>query len=60
MLFFVPEFGATGKYIYVTMLGAVDSVYMARAFTTDNNRMKTMSVNGSGLKLLAIVFNILS
>jgi len=71
MMFSVPELGTTGKYIYVfimyvlvnaicvTMLGAVDSVYMARAFTTDNNRMKAMSVNGSVVMILAIVFNIL-
>ncbi len=71
MMFSVPELGTTGKYIYVfimyvlvnaicvTMLGAVDSVYMARAFTTDNNRMKAMSVNGSVVMLLAIVFNVL-
>ncbi len=71
MLFSVPELGTTGKYIYVfimyvlvnaicvTMLGAVDSVYMARAFTTDNNRMKAMSVNGSVVMIFAIVFNIL-
>lgn len=71
MMFSVPDISTTGKYIYVfimyvlvnaicvTMLGAVDSVYMARAFTTDNNRMKAMSVNGSVGMILAIVFNIL-
>lgn len=70
MMFSVPEIGDTGKYVYVfimyvlvnaicvTMLGAVDSVYMARAFTTDNNRMKALSVQGFVVMFMSILFNI--
>lgn len=70
MMFSVPEIGDTGKYVYVfimyvlvnaicvTMLGAVDSVYMARAFTTDNNRMKALSVQGFVVMFISILFNI--
>lgn len=70
MMYSTPELGEVGKYVYVfimyvlinavcvTMLGAVDSVYMARAFTTKNNQMKALSVQGSLTMILAIVFNI--
>ncbi len=71
LLFNVPKVGPTGQYIWIgvmyviinavcsTALGGVDSVYMARTFTTDQNRIKAMSVNGVVVMFCSIVFNIL-
>ncbi|MCM1144697.1 MAG: MFS transporter [Blautia sp.] len=71
MLFATPNFGITMQYawtfiIYIlinaicnTALGASDSVYMARAFSTDKNRMKAMSINGFFVMILSIVFTII-
>lgn len=45
--------------VCATALGAADSVYMARTFTTVNNRIKAMSVNGTVVMICCIVFNIM-
>lgn len=72
LLFNVPDGSKTFQYIWVfvmyvlinavcaTALGGIDSVYMARAFTTDNNRIKAMTVNGVVVMFACIVFNIVA
>lgn len=72
LMFHVPEGSAAFQYIWVfimyvminavcaTALGGADSVYMARAFTTDNNRIKAMTVNGVVVMFACIVFNIVA
>ena len=62
---------ASGKYIWIfvtyvlinavcsTALGGVDSVYMARCFTSDKNRISAMSVNGAVVMICSIIFNII-
>ena len=72
LLFSTPDIGAMGQYIYIfimyvminavctTALGGADSVYMARTFATDNNRIKAMSVNGVVVMFCCIVFNIIA
>ena len=72
MLFATPDIGETGQYIWIflmyviinaicaTALGGADAVYMARTFTTDNNRIKAMSVNGVVVMLFSIIFNIVA
>lgn len=72
LLFSVPSIGKTGQYVYIfimyvminaictTALGGSDSVYLARTFSTDNNRIKVMSVNGVVVMLCSIVFNIVA
>lgn len=44
--------------VCATALGGIDSVYMARAFTTEGNRIKAMSVNGILVMIASIAFNI--
>lgn len=72
MLFSAPDIGKTGQYIWifimyvvinaicVTALGGADAVYMARTFSTDNNRIKAMSINGVVVMLFSIIFNIIA
>lgn len=72
MLFTTPDIGKTGQYIWIflmyvlinaictTALGGADAVYMARTFSTDNNRIKAMSVNGVVVMLCSIIFNIVA
>ena len=69
-LFNVPSMGATGQYIWIfimyvlinavctTMLGAADSVYMSRVFTTQKNQIGAMSFNGTIVYILSIIFTI--
>ncbi|MFT8460205.1 MAG: MFS transporter [Liquorilactobacillus ghanensis] len=71
MLFSTPNFGSTMQYIWVfiiyvlinavcvSVLGASDSVYMARAFSTESNRMKAMSVSGFLVMIISIIFTTL-
>lgn len=71
LLFNVPDGSKSLQYGWVfimyvlinavcsTALGAADSVYMARAFTTENNRVKAMSVNGVVVMVSCIIFNII-
>ena len=71
-MYSVPAGMATmGKYVWLfvtyvlinavcsTALGAVDSVYMARCFTSDKNRISAMSVNGTVVMLCSIIFSII-
>ena len=44
--------------VCATALGGIDSVYMARAFTTEGNQIKAMSINGFLVMFSSIVFNI--
>lgn len=72
MLFSTPDIGKTGQYIWIflmyviinavcaTALGGSDTVYMSRTFSTDNNRIKAMSVNGVVVMLFSIIFNIIA
>lgn len=72
MLFSTPDIGKTGQYIWIflmyviinaictTALGGTDAVYMARTFSTDNNRIKAMSINGVVVMLCSIIFNIVA
>lgn len=71
-MFNVPDGSKTFQYVWVfimyvlinaicaTALGGVDSVYMARTFTTDNNRIKAMTVNGVVVMFACIIFNIVA
>lgn len=70
LMFAVPHASTTVQYIYIfimyvivnavcmTALGGADAVYMARAFTTDGNRITAMSVNGVVVMFFSIAFNI--
>ena len=41
-----------------TALGGIDSVYLARAFTTEQNQIKAISINGVIVMICSIAFNI--
>lgn len=70
LMFNIPDIGATLQYAWLfimytminavcaTALGGIDSVYMARAFTTEGNQIKAMSINGFLVMFASIVFNI--
>ena len=70
LMFNVPSGSQTLQYVWVfimytminavciTALNGVDSVYMSRAFTTEKNRIKAMSINGFIVMFFSIVFNI--
>ena len=70
LMFMVPNASQTVQYIWLfimytmvnavcaTALGGIDSVYMARAFTTKQNQIKAMSINGFIVMFCSIVFNI--
>ncbi len=70
LMFNIPQIGKTGQYVWLfvmytmvnavcnTALGGIDSVYMARAFTTEGNRIKAMSINGFVVMFCSILFNI--
>lgn len=70
LMFSAPNLSETGKYIWVfilyilinavctTMLGAADSVYMSRVFTTQKNQIGAMSFNGMFVYIISIAFNI--
>lgn len=72
LLFSAPEGNQTLQYVWLfalyvlinavctTALGAADAVYMARTFTTENNRLKAMSVNGVVVMFISIIFNIMT
>ena len=44
--------------ICATALGGIDSVYLARAFTTEQNQIKAISINGVIVMICTIAFNI--
>ena len=70
LMFMVPNASQLVQYIWLfimytmvnavcaTALGGIDSVYMARAFTTEQNQIKAMSINGFIVMFCSIVFNI--
>lgn len=70
LMFSVPKMGMTAQYIWVfvmytivnavctTAIGGADAVYMARAFTTEKNRIKVMSINGVVVMFCSVVYNI--
>lgn len=70
LMFMVPNASQTVQYIWLfimytmvnavcaTALGGIDSVYMARAFTTEQNQIRAMSINGFIVMFCSIVFNI--
>lgn len=70
LMFDAPNFSTTGLYVWIfimyvlvnavcaTALGGIDSVYMSRAFTTQENQIKAMSINGFVVMFVSIVFNI--
>ena len=70
LMFMVPNASQLVQYIWLfimytmvnavcaTALGGIDSVYMARAFTTEQNQIKAMSINGFVVMFCSIVFNI--
>ena len=70
LMFSVPKMGMTAQYIWVfvmyiivnsvcnTAIGGSDAVYMARAFTTEKNRIKVMSINGVVVMFCSVVYNI--
>ena len=71
LMYSVPDIPKVGQYIWLfvtyvlinavctTALGGADSVYMARTFTTEKNRLNAMSVNGVVVMLSSIIFNII-
>lgn len=70
MLFNAPHIGKTGQYIWIfvmyvivnavcaTALGGIDSVYLARVFTSHKNQISVMSVNGFVVMFVSMAFNI--
>lgn len=70
LMFMLPNASQLVQYIWLfimytmvnavcaTALGGIDSVYMARAFTTEQNQIKAMSINGFIVMFCSIVFNI--
>lgn len=70
LMFNIPNMGQTAQYVWVfvmytlvnavciTALNGADSVYMSRAFTTESNRIKAMSINGFIVMFCSIAFNI--
>ena len=71
LMFAAPHMDQTLQYVWVfimyvvvnavcqTALGGADAVYVARAFTTDKNRIKVMSINGVVIYIGSLIFNIL-
>ena len=71
LMFSVPNVSDTVKYIWLfimytminavcaTALGGIDSVYLARAFTTEKNQIKAISINGVIVMFCSIIFNII-
>lgn len=69
-MFNAPKMGEFGQYVWIalmyiiinavctTALGGIDSVYLSRAFTTNQNQIKVMSINGFVVMFVSIVFNI--
>lgn len=69
-MFNAPKIGTTGQYIWIfimyvivnavcaTALGGIDSVYLARSFTTSRNQIAVMSINGFIVMMTSVVFNI--
>ena len=70
LMFSVPQMGMAAQYAWVfvmyiivnavctTAVGGSDAVYMSRAFTTEKNRVKAMSINGVVVMFCSVVFNI--
>lgn len=70
LMFNIPHASTTVQYIWLfvmytmvnavcaTALGGIDSVYLARAFTTEQNQIKAISINGFIVMFCSIVFNI--
>ena len=70
LMFNIPNAGTTVQYIWLfimytminavcaTALGGIDSVYLARAFTTEKNQIKAISINGAIVMFCSILFNI--
>ena len=70
LMFNIPNAGTTVQYIWLfimytminavcaTALGGIDSVYLARAFTTEKNQIKAISINGVIVMFCSILFNI--
>lgn len=71
MLFNPPKIGTTGLYVWVfimyvlinavcaTALGGIDSVYLARTFTTQKNQISVISINGFVVMICSMAFSIL-
>jgi len=69
LLFAVPNVSQTMQYIYIfimyvminaislTALGAIDSVYLARAFTKDQDRTNVVSITGIIVMVVSIAFS---
>lgn len=69
-MFNAPKMGEFGQYVWIalmyiiinavctTALGGSDSVYLARAFTSNQNQIKAISINGFVVMFVSIVFNI--
>ncbi|MCR5354084.1 MAG: MFS transporter [Lachnospiraceae bacterium] len=71
LMFNAPKISVLGQYIWIfimyiminavcaTALGGIDSVYLARTFTTNKNQIKVMSINGFIVMFISIVFSII-
>ena len=69
-MFNAPKIGQTGQYIWIfimyvminavcsTALGGIDSVYLARTFSTSKNQIAAMSINGFIVMFVSVAFNI--
>lgn len=70
LIFNAPKVGTTGQYIWIfimyvminavcaTALGGIDSVYLARTFTTNKNQISAMSINGFIVMFVTMGFSI--
>ncbi len=70
LMFNAPKISAIGQYIWIfimyvmvnavcaTALGGIDSVYLARSFTTNKNQISAMSINGFIVMFVSVAFNI--
>lgn len=70
LIFNAPKISQTGQYIWIfimyvminavcaTALGGIDSVYLARTFTTNKNQISAMSINGFIVMFISVAFNI--
>lgn len=71
LMFAVPDVSPTMQYLYIfimyvvvnavciTMLGAADSVYLSRAYTTEENRTKVLSFTGIFIMIVSTIFSAL-
>lgn len=70
LMFNAPKIGTIGQYIWIfimyvlinavcaTVLGGIDSVYLAKVFTNQKNQISAISVNGFVVMMVSMIFSI--